>query len=363
MSSRTHPISADNGGDTPSAGIDWPPQLEVRQFGDDGYTVHAVDPPAERDPGRARATSPGLAGPRPPARANQQPPYLVLGLVAIIAVQGVAMWYPHSKDARVTSTQRDAALLRNPGGSARSAAASRPTGDPDVPAPARHAASAQVHDDRAPATVEMRIETEPASAAATVYIDGVRRGRAPLTVGSLERGPHRVHLYASGLDVEQRVTLSGPLTTVIIPVRPATLQAGWVTVDAPLELTVTEMGQTLGTLGVSAQRRIQFTAGTHQLVLASEPFGVRLDAVVKVKPGGTVVLRPDLPEGRLNVNAVPWAEVQVDGRDVGTTPLAAVPVRVGRHEVIFRHPNLGEVRRFVDVTASDRARVSVVFPR
>jgi serine/threonine-protein kinase len=61
----------------------------------------------------------------------------------------------------------------------------------------------------------------------------------------------------------------------------------------------------------------------------------------------------ELPEVLVNVNATPWAEVWIDGKHVGQTPLARVPVVIGTHEVVFRHPELGEKT----VTALIRADV------
>ena len=60
----------------------------------------------------------------------------------------------------------------------------------------------------------------------------------------------------------------------------------------------------------------------------------------------------------MSVNAVPWAEVWVDGDRVGETPLGNVPVALGVHDVLFRHPELGEQRQTVTVTLAGPARVS-----
>lgn len=60
----------------------------------------------------------------------------------------------------------------------------------------------------------------------------------------------------------------------------------------------------------------------------------------------------------MNVNAVPWANVWIDGRRIGETPLANVRVPIGDHEVIFRHPDLGERRVRAVVEAGVAARVT-----
>jgi serine/threonine-protein kinase len=61
------------------------------------------------------------------------------------------------------------------------------------------------------------------------------------------------------------------------------------------------------------------------------------------------------------VNATPWAEVWIDGRSLGETPLANVEVPVGEHELVFRHPDLGERRQRVVVRADAVALASATF--
>jgi hypothetical protein len=59
------------------------------------------------------------------------------------------------------------------------------------------------------------------------------------------------------------------------------------------------------------------------------------------------------------INATPWAEIFVDGQRVGETPLGNVPAQIGTHEVLFRHPELGEERRSVTVTTGEPVKVGV----
>jgi len=48
-----------------------------------------------------------------------------------------------------------------------------------------------------------------------------------------------------------------------------------------------------------------------------------------------------------------------DGRHVGETPIGNLAVAIGPHEVVFRHPQLGEKRQAVSVTLNAPVRVSV----
>ena len=51
-----------------------------------------------------------------------------------------------------------------------------------------------------------------------------------------------------------------------------------------------------------------------------------------------------VPSGTVNINAVPWASVYIDGKPVGDTPLAQIAVSAGTHEVIFKRPDSGSAR-------------------
>jgi len=55
-------------------------------------------------------------------------------------------------------------------------------------------------------------------------------------------------------------------------------------------------------------------------------------------------------ECRLRVTVAPWADVAIDGRSLGTTPLAAEPVVTqGRHTITLRNPYYPEVTRTVEL--------------
>ena len=49
----------------------------------------------------------------------------------------------------------------------------------------------------------------------------------------------------------------------------------------------------------------------------------------------------------------------IDGRRIGDTPLANLSVPAGEHEVVFRHPELGEKRQVLRVNPGARLRLSV----
>jgi hypothetical protein len=99
--------------------------------------------------------------------------------------------------------------------------------------------------------------------------------------------------------------------------------------------------------------------GPHRLELVNKSLNYRTVESVSVEPGKAVMIPAVAPMGSLSVNALPWAEVFVDGRRVGETPLGHVPVAVGAHDVVFRHPDFGEQTRSITVMADGPTRLSV----
>jgi hypothetical protein len=100
-------------------------------------------------------------------------------------------------------------------------------------------------------------------------------------------------------------------------------------------------------------------AGSHQLEIVSDAIGYRATKTVLVSGGKTSTLKIEFPKGTIALNAIPWADVWIDGEKVGETPIGNLAVTVGTHEIIFRHPQFGEQRQVANVTLTAPARVSV----
>jgi hypothetical protein len=131
--------------------------------------------------------------------------------------------------------------------------------------------------------------------------------------------------------------------------------AGAVEVVSPVSLNVSEGGRPLGASGGP----IQVSLGRHTLEIGREDLGYQVVKVVDVKPGRPLRIELSLPSGVANLNATPWAEVWIDGRKVGETPLGRVELTIGPHEVQFRHPELGDQTRTLVVTTGAVALLSV----
>lgn len=234
---------------------------------------------------------------------------------------------------------------------------------------------------------------------ASVMIDGHPRGKTPLSLAMLP-GEHTVELIgehgrrsapvyvlADGYVVQfvelpkapagelpaasgetQPVNMAAALAERPVVAAPAEAAApvatvaeaapasGWISVAAPIDLRVYRNRKLLGSNGTS---RIALPAGRHELELVNDALGYHVTRTVTVAPGKVAPIALDLPKGSLSVNALPWAEVSIDGERVGETPIGNVALTIGSHDVVFRHPELGEQRHKVVVTAAAPARLSV----
>ena len=211
-------------------------------------------------------------------------------------------------------------------------------------------------DATAPGT--LRITSEPSFAA--VAVDGRGRGTTPLLITDLAAGPHEVVVTGTSGSVRQRVRVDpAATTTVMVPLpRPPPPQSsgGWLSIAAPTELQVFEGDRLLGTTRVNP---LMLPTGRHTLRLSSEAAGVDVTRQVTIDQGMTARLHITLPPGTVSINAVPWAVVSVDGREVGETPLGGVELSPGSHVVVFTHPEFGERRQEIIVRAGAASRVSV----
>jgi hypothetical protein len=139
---------------------------------------------------------------------------------------------------------------------------------------------------------------------------------------------------------------------------PAGALSGWLRVDVPIAVRISEEGRLLGTTDVD---RLMLPTGDHVLDLRSEELGFTTRQMVTIKAGETSILPVRLPSASISINAKPWAEAWVDGERVGDTPIGTLTRTIGRHEVVLRHPELGERRVPVVITMGQPARVSVDF--
>jgi PEGA domain len=206
-----------------------------------------------------------------------------------------------------------------------------------------------------------RLEVTSDPAGAQVSVDGAHRGVTPLTISSIEPGQHRVTISGPDGSVNRSVIVAaGATASVVATLAPAGSSGGWVSVAAPFEMQVLENGQVIGS---STMERLMLPAGKHELEFVSAAFEFSTTMTVQVPAGKTVTVPVALPKGTLSINALPWADVWLDGQPMGTTPLGNISTTVGNHEVVWRHPQLGERRQVVKVTSRAPVRAGVDFSK
>jgi hypothetical protein len=208
-----------------------------------------------------------------------------------------------------------------------------------------------------PTVGQLQVRTEPSGARVTV--DGQLFGNTPVTVENLTPGPHTVVLENDLGSVQESVTIEGGTTaSLVVPMRApkGVPVSGWFAVASPIDVQIFE-GQRL--LGSSRSDQIMVSAGAHTLEFVNEPLGYRATRAIQVAPGKVSTVRLEMPTGVLSLNALPWAEVWIDGQAAGETPIGGVTLPIGSHTVVFRHPELGEQRATAVVTTKGPTRLSV----
>jgi hypothetical protein len=198
----------------------------------------------------------------------------------------------------------------------------------------------------------VNIQTQPAGI--KVLLDRKPVGETPLVIDAAP-GRRVLTFLTSGGEVLHSVrVVAGKTVTLDIPVF-----SGWVAVFAPIVLDISEDGRKIGT---TEQSRLILPPGRHDLTLSNTDLGYSVVREVHIEPGGVRSVTVD-PKGTANLNAIPWAEVWLDGTKLGDTPLSSTEVRLGLREFVFKHPELGERRVAATIRANAPAAVSVDFTK
>jgi len=204
-------------------------------------------------------------------------------------------------------------------------------------------------------TGQLDITSDPPGSA--VRVDGSPRGFTPLMLPNVAPGRHTIVVSDGRATVNRSITVAaGTTASVFVSSVPAAATTGWVAISSPLELQVLLEGRLLGTTRIE---RLPLPTGRHELELVNTTFGYRSRLAVDIRVDDTTTTTVTLPRGSLSVNATPWAEVWLDGRPVGPTPLGNLEVTIGPHEIVVRHPELGERQQTVAVTTRVPARVGI----
>lgn len=204
-----------------------------------------------------------------------------------------------------------------------------------------------------------RLEITSDPPGARVIVDGTSRGVTPLVLPAIPAGQHRVVVTDGSSTVNRTVNVeAGRVVTVSAAMTPRGATGGWIAVKAPFDVQILDGDRLVGT---SASERIMLPVGSHDLELVADGYEFRTRVNVQVRAGETVDVPVQVPNGSVSISAVPWADVWIDGTHVGQTPIGHLAVAIGEHEIVWRHPQLGERRQQVRVTQHTATRVGVRF--
>jgi hypothetical protein len=235
-----------------------------------------------------------------------------------------------------------------------------------VPAPASEPASAPVPVPASPAAQRGRWFVGVAilgllalGQAPFVALWALQSIDAPPPIAIQVTKPPVAFTIATPVPVERTLVVPRPAPAPPAPrPAPAGSLSGWLRVEVPVPMRITEDGRLLGTTDVD---RLMLPTGDHTLDLRSDELGFTTRQMITIKAGETSIVPVRLPSASISINAKPWAEAWVDGERVGDTPIGTLMRTIGRHEVVLRHPELGERRVPLLVTLAQPARVSVDF--
>jgi hypothetical protein len=202
----------------------------------------------------------------------------------------------------------------------------------------------------------MSVTTDPPGA--RVAVDGQPRGTSPLTVDNLTAQDHKVTVTNETGSAERTVTVAagGTAAVVFSLLKAPGPVGGWLSISAPFDVDVFDNNDVIGSSGTS---RIMLAAGRHNITLANRTLGFEDVRRIDVVAGRTTALRVEAPKASVSVNARPWADIFLDGDNVGQTPIANLLVSIGSHEMVFRHPQLGERKQTVSVSVKGPNRIAV----
>jgi hypothetical protein len=193
-----------------------------------------------------------------------------------------------------------------------------------------------------------------------VSVDGQRRGVSPLLVEGVVPGEHQVTLAADTVPVARKAVVEEGATAFVVFGLPKDASteptAGWLKVSAPFECQILEKNELVGT---TSSARTMLPAGRHEIRLVNQALGFQESRRFEVTAGKTTNISVTPPKGELSANASPWADVFVDGKPIGQTPLGQILLPIGSHEIVFHHPQLGDRQQSIVITAKGPNRASV----
>lgn len=208
-----------------------------------------------------------------------------------------------------------------------------------------------------PATVMMVIPLVEDGAATPVPPSAI--GVAPAPVGSPVKAP----------TAPPEVATSPPAATPAVPkgVKPRSPpEKARATARVPKTgmLTLESQPRTEVTIGKRAVgntplRGYRLATGSHTVHLRNGKLGLLKTIQVTIRPGKTLSRRVVFEKGKVAIDVKPWADIYVQGKKIGTTPMLPIEMYEGTYQIRLVNSKLG-VERTVRVTVRAKEVTRVI---
>jgi hypothetical protein len=183
----------------------------------------------------------------------------------------------------------------------------------------------------APTAGDIDVKTDPAGL--KVLLDGKPAGESPITLKNVSVGRHTVTLVGNGGTLRRTVKVEPGVGASV----DVSVFAGFVKISAPFIIEIAENGKVIGT----SDDAVILGPGRHNLYLSNTDLDYSTSQEVEIQPGETTELALN-PKGHAAINALPWAEIWVDGKKIGETPMADAEIPLGAREIVFKNPQFPE---------------------
>jgi predicted Ser/Thr protein kinase len=192
-----------------------------------------------------------------------------------------------------------------------------------------------------PLSGEIRISSIPSGA--SIYLNGKHMGDTPTSLSGLSPGEHTVKLVKERYTAwEKKVMVRASES---LDLREVKLQEalGWLNLHVSPWADVYHKGKKVGTTPLA---NIPLQEGTHRLLLKNPLLNIEKELSVKIMANqhrkASVDLTEGIAKGKLKINVKPWADVYVDGKCIGETPLEPLELTPGEYYVLVKNEKLGK---------------------
>jgi hypothetical protein len=203
-----------------------------------------------------------------------------------------------------------------------------------------------------------------------ILVDGVERcASSPCSVTGLARGSHLASVVARGYvptAARAFAVQAGEPANVsfeLVRVQPPEQRVAAATDEPSTTAPAARLAETEATAHATPTEKSSADSSATEVVSpkrASAPKAKQSSAPKVVKPAAAN-LKPAIGQATLSFQAAPRANVVLDGRPIGKTPLAGVSVPAGTHSIVFIGADGSRKAQVANVTAGSKRAIVAKF--